>query len=324
LSVSLDGSGSSDPDGSVSSYSWDFGDGGKSADVKPSHTFAAAGTYTVTLTVTDNQGATGTVTHQVAVTAPAAQAVPTPDHVVVAVMENHSSANIMGNADAPFINSLAASSASMTHSFAVTHPSEPNYLALFSGSTQGLVDDSCPHSYTTTNLADQLTAKGLSFTGYSEDLPSVGFTDCASGNYVRKHAPWVNWSSVPTASNQPFSAFPTDFSTLPTVSFVVPNLQNDMHDGTIAQGDSWLQTNLGAYATWAKQHNSLLIVTWDEDDNNDNNQIPTIISGQKVVTGAYSETISHYSVLRTLQDAFGITPNDGSATASPITDIWAR
>ncbi|MCX7523032.1 PKD domain-containing protein, partial [Microbacterium sp. STN6] len=289
------------------------------------HTYSAAGTYTVTLTVTDNKGAVSTaVTKPVTVTAPAVGTVPTPDHVVVVVMENHSSENILGNANAPYINSLAASGASMTQSFAETHPSQPNYLALFSGSTQGLTTDNCPLNYTSTNIADQLSAAGLTFTGYAEDLPSVGFTGCQSGNYARKHSPWTNWASIPAAANQPFTAFPTDYSTLPTLSFVIPNLQHDMHDGTIAQGDAWLEANLAAYATWAQQHNSVLILTWDEDDNNDNNQIPTIIVGQKVKPGQYSERINHYNVLRTLQDAYGLTPNDGSAAATPLTDIWSQ
>ena len=71
LSVAVDGSGSTDPDGTVASYSWDFGDSsalGTGATV--SHSYAAAGTYTVALTVTDNSGAINTITHSVTVTAP--------------------------------------------------------------------------------------------------------------------------------------------------------------------------------------------------------------------------------------------------------------
>lgn len=253
---------------------------------------------------------------------PAVKAVPTPDHAVVVVMGNHSSESIVGNPEAPFINSLAEGGASMTASFAVADRSQPNYLALFSGATQGRSDDSCPNSYTSTNIASQLLEAGKTFAGFSEDLPNSGFTGCQSGAYVRAHSPWTNWPSIAETASAPMSAFPTDYSKLPTLSYVIPSLEHDMHDGTIAEGDAWLKENLGAYATWAKQHNSLLIITWDEGRAAGNNQIPTIITGQKVVPGEYTEKITHYNVLRTLQDAFGLPANDGSKAVLPLTDIW--
>jgi PKD repeat protein len=249
-------------------------------------------------------------------------AVPTPDHVVILVLENHSISNILDNPDAPYINSLATSGANMTQSYAETHPSQPNYIALFSGSTNGLTDDSCPHTYTTDNLGAQAIAAGIGFTGYSEGLPSVGYTGCTSGRYARKHNPWVNFSNVPAASNQPLTSFPTDYSTLPAISFVIPNLDHDMHDGTIAQGDTWIHDNLDGYVQWAKTHNSVLVLTFDEDDNTPANQIPTVMVGQRVQPGQYSEHIDHYNVLRTIQDGFGLPPLGNSATAAPILDIW--
>ena len=101
----------------------------------------------------------------------------------------------------------------------------------------------------------------------------------------------------------PFSQFDarSDYATLPTVSFVIPNLDNDMHDGTIEQADAWLSTNLTRYANWALANNSLLVVTWDEDDDGADNQIPTIICGAHVRPGAYPETISHYNLLSTVR-----------------------
>ena len=252
-----------------------------------------------------------------------AAAIPRPDHVVVVMEENHSYSDVIGSSSAPYINSLAAGGASFTQSFAVTHPSEPNYLALFSGSTHSLTSDSCPHTYTTQNLGSELITAGFSFTGYSESMPSDGYTGCTSGAYARKHNPWVNFTSnVPAASNRTLAAFPTSFSSLPTVSFVIPNLNDDMHDGTVAAGDSWLKTHLDSYAQWAKTHNSLLVVTWDEDDNSANNQIPTIFYGQHVLPGSYSEHVTHYGVLRTLEDAYGLPKVGSSATATPVTDCW--
>lgn len=257
-------------------------------------------------------------------TAPnAVDSVPRPDHVVMLILENHSSTNILGNPDAPYINSLAASGANMTSSFAMTHPSQPNYIALFSGALNGVTDNNCPYSLTADNLGSELIAAGRTFAGYSETLPNVGYTGCTSGPYARKHNPWVNFSNVPTSANRPLAGFPTDYATLPDVSIVVPNLNNDMHDGTIAQGDSWVQDHLDGYVQWAKTHNSVFVLTFDEDDNNLGNQIPTILTGERILPGSYSEHIDHYSILRTLQDAFGLPPLANSATASPLLDIWS-
>jgi len=256
------------------------------------------------------------------VPASAAAGVPRPDHVVIAVFENKKANSVFGSSQAPYINSLANAGAKFTQSYAIEHPSEPNYLDLFSGSNQGVTDDSCPHTFSTANEGAQLIAAGLSFTGYSEDLPSAGSTVCTSGNYARKHNPWVNFSNVPAASNQPFSAFPTDFTQLPTVSWVVPNLCNDMHDCTIATGDAWLQTHLDAYAQWAKTHNSLFIVTFDEDDGSGNNNVATLFYGQPVKTGTYTEHVDHFTMLRTLEDAYGLPYAGAAATSTPITDCW--
>jgi hypothetical protein len=256
-------------------------------------------------------------------TAQAAAGVPRPDHVVIAVFENKKANSIFGNSQAPYINSLAAGGAKFTQSFAIEHPSEPNYLDLFSGANQGVTDDSCPHTFSTANLGAQLVGAGLTFGGYSEGLPSVGSTTCSSGNYARKHNPWVNFSNVPSADNLPYTSFPTDYSTLPTVSFVVPDLCNDMHDCTIATGDTWLKNNLDGYAQWAQTHNSLLIVTFDEDDGSAANNIATLFYGQQVRTGTYAEHIDHYDVLRTIEDMYGLPYAGNAATSTPITDVWS-
>jgi hypothetical protein len=260
--------------------------------------------------------------HPATATPRATAAVPRPDHTVVVIEENHSYSSVIGSGSAPYINALAGQGALFTRSFAVSHPSEPNYLALFSGSTQGLTDDSCPHTYSGANLGQELIGAGLSFTGYSESMPSAGYTGCTSGTYARKHNPWVNFTNVPASDNLTFSSFPSNYASLPTLSVVVPNLQNDMHDGTVAQGDTWLKNNIDGYAQWAKAHNSLLVVTWDEDDSSSSNQIPTIMVGQQVKPGTYNEQINHYSVLRTLEDAYALPYAGASASASPITDVW--
>ncbi len=255
----------------------------------------------------------------------AAAALPTFAHVVIVVEENRSQANIIGNASAPFINELAVKGAMMAQSFAETHPSEPNYLALFAGSTFGLKKNVCPvNGGALPNLGSELLAAGHTFIGFAEDLPEVGSTVCSAGKYARKHVPWVNFSNVPPTLSVPFSAFPKpeSFASLPTVSFVIPNADNDMHDGSIAEGDAWLNRHLSAYANWAKANNSLLIVTWDEDDGGSRNQIPTVFYGAHVAPGTYNETISHYNVLSTLEQMYGLPKTGNAANAPPITDIW--
>lgn len=184
------------------------------------------------------------------------------------VFENHAYSQVIASSSAPYINSLRTGGANLSQSYAETHPSQPNYFALFSGATQGITDDSCytPGFSSAPNLASELIAAGKTWGSYNETLPSQGSTTCSSGKYARKHNPWFGFSNVPTSSARTFTQFPTDYTTLPQVSFVVPNLCSDMHDCSVATGDTWLKNNLGAYATWAKTHNSLLVVTFDEDN----------------------------------------------------------
>nr|WP_204808149.1 alkaline phosphatase family protein [Mycobacterium riyadhense] len=255
----------------------------------------------------------------------AAAALPTFAHVVIVVEENRSQANIIGNKSAPFINALAANGAMMAQSFAETHPSEPNYLALFAGDTFGLKKNICPvDGGNLPNLGSELLAAGYTFVGYSEDLPAVGSTVCSAGKYGRKHVPWVNFSNVPPTNSVPFSAFPApdNYASLPTVAFVIPNAANNMHDGSIAAGDAWLNRQLSAYANWAKANNSLLIVTWDEDDGSSRNQIPTVFYGAHVQPGTYNERINHYNVLSTLEQMYGLPKTGNAVNAAPIASIW--
>ncbi len=254
----------------------------------------------------------------------AATALPQPAHVVIVVEENRSQNNIIGNKSAPFINALAAGGANMVQSFAETHPSEPNYLALFAGSTFGVTKDSCPvDGGAAPNLASELLAAGYTFAGFAEGLPAAGSTVCSAGKYARKHVPWANFTNVPPANSLPFSSFPMgNYASLPTVSFVIPDNDNNMHDGSVAQGDAWLNRELSGYANWAVANNSLLILTWDEDDGSPRNQIPTIIYGGHVQPGTYNEQISHYNVLSTCEQMYGLPKTGYAANAPVITDIW--
>jgi phosphatidylinositol-3-phosphatase len=268
---------------------------------------------------------TGAATAPSAASGTPSAVIPRPTHTVVVVMENHSYADIIGNPDAAFINQLARSGALFTRSYAVTHPSQPNYLALFSGSTQGVPDDSCPLTFAAPNLAASLTGAGMSFAGYAEGLPAAGSLACSQGEYARKHVPWTDFSNVSGSVSEPFTSWPAGhFAQLPTVSFVIPDLCHDMHDCSVAVGDAWLRSRLGGYADWAMRNDSLLILTWDENDGSPDNQIPTIFVGQRVRPGRYAEPVTHYSVLATIEAAYAL-PRDGqAATARPIADVWAR
>lgn len=313
-------------------------------------------------------------------------ALPQYDHIVLVIDENKNNTEIRGSALAPYINNtLLPNSADLTHFVAETHPSQPNYLHLFSGSNQGVTQDGLPGTpaepgtlaapppFHTPNLGRELLNAGKTFGAFSESLPSVGYTgetysaDPGLNEYVRKHNPTVDWqddaataasnpNALPSSVNRSFSDFTTitggsgGFSSLPAFSLVVPNEQNDMHDGSITQGDTWLANNIEPYRQWAQTHNSLLIFTFDESDlgmlqADPNNQIITTISGQGVVDGKYDEAaisrfrlsnaaapdtaIDHYNLLRTIEgidgtahDASDVAARNSLADVQPITDIF--
>ena len=255
-------------------------------------------------------------------------ATPQFDHIVVVIEENHSNQDIYGNLDAPYINWLADHGARFDTFFAITHPSQPNYLEFFSGSDQGVRSNSPPgiFPFTTPNLGGNLLAVGRTFTSYSQGLPAAGSNVFENGDYARRHNPAANWQAdipgpnqIPRSANQPFTAFPTDFNQLPNVSVVVPDLRYDMHDGSIRDGDRWLQDNLGAYANWAKNHNSLLVVTWDEDSfRSVGNQIPTLFYGAGIAQTRLQSAWTLHNLLRTVEDLNGTQYAGRSALVQPI------
>ncbi|MBI3479142.1 MAG: acid phosphatase [Nitrosomonadales bacterium] len=254
-----------------------------------------------------------------------ADTLPRPDHVVVVIEENRGYAQIMDTGNrASYIHALAKRGALFTQSYGVTHPSQPNYLALFSGSTQGVSGNACPNSFATDNLASALRDAGFSFASYAESLPAAGGLSCESGAYRRKHNPVANWQGtrLPAGVNLRFADFPQDFSRLPTISFVVPNQDNDMHDGSFEAADQWLKTHIDPYVSWAMQHNSLLLLTWDEDDYREDNHVVTLLVGPMVKAGISTQRIDHYSVLRTLLDLYGLPALGESRAAEAIKGIW--
>ncbi|WP_129305504.1 alkaline phosphatase family protein [Streptomyces sp. L2] len=260
---------------------------------------------------------------------PKTTAGPRPDHVVVVMFENQPFRSVIGSSSAPYINSLAKQGGLLTASTALSHPSQPNYYQLFSGSNQKIKNDSCPKLGTMTapNLASGLLAAGKTWGSYNENMPSKT-TTCKSGLYGAKHNPWFGFKNVPAATAHDFTSFPKDYSKLPTVSFVTPNLCNDMHgvSGTckksVSTGDSWLKSKLDGYAQWAKANNSLLVVDFDEGKGSDQ-RITTLFVGGPVKPGSTTSTkYDTYDVLRTIEDMYGVTPSGNAASGTDITGIW--
>jgi hypothetical protein len=258
-------------------------------------------------------------------------AVPSFSHIAVMVMENRSSAAIMGNANAPYINSLAASYAWLDNYSAVSHPSLPNYLALTGGDTFGITSD-CTRCYVgARNLADLLPEAGISGSAYMEDLPGACFTGSA-GQYAQKHNPWIYYDDVRTNAARcnsivPYSQLSADIAGnhLPNFMWITPNMCNDMHDCSVAAGDRWLAANVPPLLNSPAftQGKGLLAIVWDEDDGGSAaNRVPLILAGPQVKPGYVSHTpANHYSLLRTIETAWNLPPltvND--AAAQPISD----
>lgn len=256
-------------------------------------------------------------------------AIPRPDHVVVCILENKGYPQIIGSSSAPYINSLVPLSANLKKYYALTHPSQPNYIMLYSGKNQGVTTNSTPSGtpWNTLNLGGSLINNGFTFKGYAEGLPSIGSTVSASGSYVRRHNPWVNWQGsgtnrIPRESNVPMTSWPTNFNSLPTVSFVVPNLNNDMHDESISRGDTWVKTKLKTYIDWCKTHNSIFILMFDEDNDHYGNRVVCLIMGMPIKTGSYSTGYNHYDLLRTIEAIYGLPYAGQSFVGKTMTTIW--
>ncbi|MFL5788748.1 MAG: alkaline phosphatase family protein [Flavisolibacter sp.] len=252
---------------------------------------------------------------------------PVYSHVVLVILENHSYTQIVGNNDAPFINQLIGQSHTITfsNSHGVTHPSQPNYICLYSGSNQGVTSDfpAVNTPFTTANLGASLIQKGFTFKGYCEDLPSVGYTGIKYNNYVRPLNPWVNWqgaatNGIPAEINQPFSSFVSDLSKLPNVSIIIPDLLHNMHDGSIADSDKWLKDNLSSIADQVSSTNNLFILTFDEDDDSPANHILTLAISGKLNHSFNDQNINHYNLLRTIEDNFKLPYAGSSADSSSI------
>ena len=245
--------------------------------------------------------------------------VPTFSHVFTIVLENKSASSVLGSPDAPYLNELAGRYGVADAYQGVEHPSQPNYLALFSGSTQGITDDQ-PHDVTAPTIADQLEATGRSWRVYAEDVPggcyrgataTTGGVD-GSGTYARKHEPAISFTSISGSPSRCANVRPlSDFDpTASAYALLVPNLCNDGHDCPLSTADAWLKAYVPRILdSPAWQDGGVLFITFDEADGpeRDANLVSTLVIAPDVTPGTRSSVPhSHYSLLRTIQAGFGL------------------
>jgi hypothetical protein len=242
------------------------------------------------------------------------------------VLENKQRADVLGNADAPAFNAFARGGAVLSGYRGVTHPSLPNYLALVSGSTHGITSDCTSCTVAGRSLADTLEAKGLSWKAYAEGLPAPGWTGPSRGRYAKKHEPFLYFRSVLASPARlrrvvPLSQLARDLAArrLPTLMFVTPDLCHDMHDCSVKTGDAWLKRSLPPLL---KLPGTAVFVVFDESDSSDPG-VPALALGPLVrPQSRFRPAMSHYGLLRTIEDGLGLPRLGSSARAGPVTGIW--
>lgn len=250
-------------------------------------------------------------------------------HVIVVVFENHERSSLAG---APTFSALARRYASLTRYTAVAHPSLPNYLALVSGSTQGIAEDCTTCVATGRSLADTLLAAGRSWKTYAEGLPAPGWTGSTAGGYVKKHDPFLYFRTVLERRSQlrrvvPLAELDGDVrhGRLPDFSLVVPDLCHDMHDCPVRAGDTWLRRRIVPLLARTALRRSVVFVVFDEgtSDTGGGGNVLALALGPLVRRGVASTApTNHLGLLRTIEDAWHLPRLGGSAEVRPITGIW--
>ena len=258
--------------------------------------------------------------------------VPKVDKVVLVVFENKEFPQVVGTGAAPTFDAFAKRYALLTDYRGVAHPSLPNYLALVSGSTQGVTSDCTTCVVAARNLADTLERAGRTWKTYAEGLPAPGFTGPSAGRYAKKHDPLLYFEDVVGRPDRlrrivPLTAFRRDLEAhaLPDFSLVVPDLCHDMHDCPVSTGDAWLGAFLGPLLRSGELGHGVVYVVFDEGtgDAGGGGRVPALVVGPLVRPGARARgPLDHYSLLRTIEDAWRLPRLARSAAARPITGIW--
>jgi phosphatidylinositol-3-phosphatase len=248
-------------------------------------------------------------------------------------MENEEASGVTASS-MPYLYGLSTQYGRATKMYGVSHPSLPNYLAFWSGSTQGVTDDAV-HNFTASTLGSQVTAAGKQWRTYAQNVPANCFTGSSAsggvdgwgvaGTYVRKHNPAISFTAVQNSATecakiQPLASFnPTAFN----VAFVVPNLCNDMHDCSLATGDAFLKAFLPHVFSSPDWAHTLLIVTFDEGSSSTNGggNIFTMVARQGLSGFTSSVTHNHYGVLRTIENVLGLPCLANACSATPLTEF---
>jgi acid phosphatase len=261
--------------------------------------------------------------------ASAVRPVPAFQHVVLIVFENKESPSVLGSRAAPTFNAYARRYANLTRYYGITHPSLPNYLALVSGSTQGITTDCTDCAVDATSLADTVEASGRTWKTYLEGLPAPGYPGAGSGLYAKKHNPFAYFRSIASdparrARLVPLSQLAVDVraKALPSLSLVVPDLCHSMHDCSVSTGDAWLRAQVGRFLQLPK---TVVFVLFDEgiSKTRGGGHTMALALGKTVRPGSrFTGVTSHYGVLRTIEQAWGLPLLGNSAHAAPITGIW--
>jgi hypothetical protein len=236
---------------------------------------------------------------------------------------------VFGNRAAPTFNSYGRRYAKITRYYGVTHPSLPNYIALVSGSTQGITTDCTDCVVDAKSLADTVEASGRTWKTYAEGLPAPGFLGAFNGRYAKKHNPFAYFRSIAgdparRARLVPLSQLGRDVraGTLPSFSLVVPDLCHSMHDCSVAVGDAWLRSQIGKFV---KLPNTVVFVVFDEGSTSirGGGHTAALAIGRAVRPGSrFAKATGHYGILRTIEQAWGLPFLGRSAHVAPITGIW--
>jgi phospholipase C len=249
---------------------------------------------------------------------PAAATAPAQHHVFLIVMENHSAEEALRGS---FTASLAAKYSVANNYHGVSHPSVPNYLALTSGSTWGVHDDSY-YNLPKQDLGTQLTTANVTWRAYMEGLVDG---DCINSPvpYDPGHNPFAYYGGACPSNVVPLSAQASDLaSSTPRFSWITPDMCHDTHNCAVSTGDDWLRQEVGAItASGAWKSDGVLFITWDEDDNSTDNHVLTLVVTPNQAHHTSSQMYTHYSLLATIEDLLGVGRLGQAAQAQPMSDL---
>jgi phosphatidylinositol-3-phosphatase len=243
---------------------------------------------------------------------------PSRPHVFVIVMENHSAQQALSGS---FIASIASTQGVASDYHAVSHPSVPNYLALTSGSTWGITDDSY-RVLPRRDIGTELTDAGVSWRAYMDGLTGAGCLD-SPVPYDPGHNPFAFYGGACPSNVVPLGTLAGDLSQhTPSFVWITPDRCHDTHDCDVAAGDAWLQQQVGQItASDAWKSGGVLFITWDEDDENGDNRVLTLVVAPHTRHVVSSKPYTHYSLLATVEDLLGVKRLGEAAAATPMTDL---